>query len=104
MHDQYCVTIYIDSEQQSACASLQSACRLRHAAELLPVASPDAHTTQYVFCQIMVLTTNLVLDGEQLEHGAARFFSETSRAAEGQVRSACGFLKAVPSARVLNPA
>ena len=38
-----------------------------------------------IFCQIMVLTTNLVLDGEQLEHGAARFFSETSRASEGQV-------------------
>lgn len=42
-------------------------------------------TTLTPFCQIMVLTTNLVLDGEQLERGAARFFSETSRAAEGQV-------------------
>ena len=46
---------------------------------------PPTLTLQHAFYQIMVLTTNLVLDGEQLEHGAARFFSETSRAAEGQV-------------------
>eukprot|EP00904_Undaria_pinnatifida_P009456 jgi/Undpi1/5640/HiC_scaffold_2.g00915.m1 len=32
--------------------------------------------------KIVVLTTNLVLDEEALENGAARFFSETSRAAE----------------------
>lgn len=45
-------------------------------------------------CQIVVLTTNLVLDEEALENGAARFFSETSLAAEGQV-CAGGFLKVV---------
>lgn len=52
----------------------------------------------------MVLTTNLVLGGEQLEQGAAHFFSETSRAAEGQVGLRAVLLKkAAPSARALGP-